>query len=387
MTSFTLATSPESSSISGKGYAVVKRAASLPRYAARPFAWAVAAAAAVGLYASAGAAESFIDASKHVPSDGSADASAGIQRLIEANPNRTIYFPDGTYLLSHPVATPADPTKSVDLRLSNFAVFKAAEGWTNTEAMVRLGGIFPANDIRKPGSVYSLTGGIIDGSGVAAGVSIDSGRETKVRDVSMKNVTVGLRVKKGANSGSSDCDIADVNIVGSMAAGSIGVLVEGADNTFSNMRIAGVQTGVRLRSGGNLLTNIHPLYTFPKGVKYEESAGFDDVTGDNSYRSCYSDQFSTGFRFGAKAYVSVMDSCIAYWYASLKGRRHVGIGCAGRFRAHVRDMRFGFRAPAEGAVQVAVAVAEDGGDGFLHDCMINEASVTDQQKKHRRYIR
>ena len=66
------------------------------------------------------------------------------------------------------------------------------EDRTNTEAMVRLGGIHPANDIRTPGSVYSMTGGIIDGSGVAKGVSIDSGRETRVRFVSMKNVLVVL---------------------------------------------------------------------------------------------------------------------------------------------------------------------------------------------------
>ena len=36
------------------------------------------------------------------------------------------------------------------------------------------------------------TGGIIDGSGVAKGVAIDSGRETRVRFVSMKNVLVVL---------------------------------------------------------------------------------------------------------------------------------------------------------------------------------------------------
>ena len=163
--------------------------------------------------------------------DGTTEVADKIQRVIDEHPNRTIWFPDGTYLISKPICTPADPKRSVDLRLSNYAVLKAAPGWTNTEAMVRLGGIHPANNIRLVGSCYSFTGGVIDGSGVAKGISIDSGRETKVRDVSMKFVSIGLHIKHGANNNSSDCDISDVNIVGNKKPGSIGVLIDACDNT------------------------------------------------------------------------------------------------------------------------------------------------------------
>lgn len=86
-----------------------------------------------------------------VPNDGRADVSDALQRLIDENPNRTIYLPDGTYLLSKPIATPADPAYSVDLQLSNFAVLKADTAWSSEEAMVRLGGTHPANDIWTPG--------------------------------------------------------------------------------------------------------------------------------------------------------------------------------------------------------------------------------------------
>ena len=54
-----------------------------------------------------------------------------IQKIIDENPNRTIYFPDGVYIISKPIVTPADPTKSVALQLSNIAVIKAAEGWAH----------------------------------------------------------------------------------------------------------------------------------------------------------------------------------------------------------------------------------------------------------------
>ena len=45
-----------------------------------------------------------------VPADGKTDVADMIQKIIDDNPNRTIYFPDGVYLLSHPIATPAKPS-------------------------------------------------------------------------------------------------------------------------------------------------------------------------------------------------------------------------------------------------------------------------------------
>ena len=71
------------------------------------------------------------------------DVSDDLQKIIDENPNRTIYFPDGTYLISKPICTPADPTKSVDLQLSNYAVIKATDDWCDEEAMIRLGGKDP----------------------------------------------------------------------------------------------------------------------------------------------------------------------------------------------------------------------------------------------------
>ena len=102
----------------------------------------------------------FVVVTDFVPADGQTDVSDALQKVIDTHPNRTLYFPDGTYLLSKPITTPAEPTLSVDLQLSNYAILKAAPGWTNAEAMVRLGGIHPANNIRTPGSNYSFTGGI-----------------------------------------------------------------------------------------------------------------------------------------------------------------------------------------------------------------------------------
>lgn len=326
----------------------------------------------------------FINVAAFAPSDGSADASAAIQALIAANPNRTLWFPDGTYLLENPIRTPADPRLSVDLQLSNYAILKAAPDWAHTNAMVRLGGIHPANDIRTPGSVYSLTGGIIDGSGVADGVSIESGRETRVRLVSMKRVRVGLHIKRGANGNSADADISDVNIVGNRAPDSVGVVIDAADNTLTNMRIADVCTGLEINGGGNLLTNVHPLWTNP-GDQYDEGVGFRDNTGNTCYHRCYSDHFSTGWIFGPKSFNAVLDTCIAYWYAPSPGKRHTAIRSDGPFRAQVSGMQIGFRWTE--ATNTVLEVSEPGGWGFLRDLRMDSRLVNEEHKAYLDYLR
>ena len=162
--------------------------------------------------------------------------------------------------------------------------------------MVRLGASHPANDINTPGSNYGLRGGIIDGGGVADGVSIDGGRETVIQNVSIKHVNIGVHVKRGANNGSSDADVSSVNIVGTNTTSSIGLLIEGYDNTFTNMRIASVNVGVMIKSAGNMLRNIHPLYTCDY-TDYTASVGFDDRAGNNWYSFCYS---SSNFGYRSK---------------------------------------------------------------------------------------
>lgn len=335
-------------------------------------------------------AHGFVIVTDHVAADGRTDAADALQRVIDTHPNRTLYFPDGVYLLSKPIATPAAPAKSVDLRLSNYAVLRAAPGWSSPEAMVRLGGIHPANDIRTPGSCYSFTGGILDGAGVADGLSIDSGRETKVRDVSMKNVRLGLHIKRGANSNSSDCDISDVNIVGNGAADSVGVFVEACDNTLANMRIAHVRTGVKLTGAGNLMRNLHPLMVLSTPALrdgYNASVGFEDLGNNNRYDCCYSDHFATGFLF-RKGNFAFLSNCIVFWYGdgkNGKGQTRTALRCQGRFGAHVTDLYVGFK--GTDARNALLETAEDGGNGFLMNPVFDEKLVNDPAQTHLKYLK
>ena len=308
-----------------------------------------------------------------IPADGQCDVSDAIQKLIDDNPNRTIYFPDGLYRLDKPICTPAHPQKSVDLQLSNYAVLQAGEHWDSSEALVRLGAIHPANDIRTIGSNYSFTGGIVDGAGRARGISIDGGRETAIRNVSIKHTTVGIHIKRGANSGSSDADITQVNIVGTGDPASIGVLLEGYDNTLTNMRIANVFVGVKLCSSGNCLRNIHPLYTSDY-TDYTSSCGFWDQNGNNWYDYAYSDQFAIGFRT-SNSISSTYNSCFCFWY-SPREKTHTGFHADGKFNSVVMNYRMGFN--GTDACNRVLYTDEEGGRGVFNNLSFDESKVTDR---------
>lgn len=281
----------------------------------------------------------YVVVTDYVTADGKEDVSEKIQKLIDENPNKTIFFPDGKYLLSQPILTPAHPERSVDLRLSNFACLVASKDWAHEEAMVRLGAKDSANCIEVTGSNYGLCGGFIDAGGKATAVSIEGGRETFIREINIKNAKIGLHISHGANSGSSDADIFNVNIVGNGSVDSIGVLLDGFDNTLTNMRIANVFTGVVVRSGGNMLRNIHPLYYINEEntPRYDESVGFRIENGMNWFDYCYSDQFAVGFETEGGG---VMKNCFCWWYSGDQ-KTHLGVKSLNPFYGSIDTLVLG----------------------------------------------
>ena len=302
------------------------------------------------------------------------DVSDALQELILNNPRRVLYFPDGEYLLSKPICTPANPEHAVSLQLSNFAVIKAMDCWDSDEALIRLGAAEPFNTIMVNGSNYYLSGGIIDGNNVANGISIDSGRETRVENVSIKHTKVGLHVKWGANSGSADCDICNVNIVGRGTVDSIGLLIEGMDNTFTNMRIARVQIGVKLLKGGNYLRNIHPLYSLASGWDhYTDSIAFCDLSWENWYDFCYSDQYCTGFYF-ADNVRSICHNCFCFWWKTLEGGE-IGFKAGGKFNSLLSNCKVTLRGDAK---DTNFLVGAEGGYGVIENPFFNEDQAPDK---------
>lgn len=312
----------------------------------------------------------FVLVSDYVKPDTGKDVSDALQELILNNPQRVLFFPDGEYLLSKPICTPANPEHAVSLELSNFAVIKAMDGWDNEEALIRLGAAEPFNTILTNGSNYYLSGGVIDGNGVANGVSIDSGRETRIKNVSIKHTKVGLHVKWGANSGSSDADICNVNIVGTTKPGSIGLLIEGMDNTFTNMRIAYAQIGVKLVHGGNYLRNVHPLGC---AACYEGSIAFCDECSSNWYDFCYSDQYETGFYF-KDGCCSILHNCFCYWYKAMDSGEFA-FRSGGAFNSVLSNCKVTLRSDCP---NTNFLVGANGGYGSIENPFFDETRTADK---------
>ena len=327
-------------------------------------------------------ARGYIVVTDYIEANSGKDVSDALQKLVLDNPQKTLFFPDGEYLLSKPVCTPANPAHAVSLKLATFACIRAAEDWSESEALIRIGAAEPWNDICAPGSYYGVEGGIFDGSGKANGISIDSGRETYIRGLSIKNTQIGIEIKKGANSGSSDADIRDVNIVGNNSKDSIGVLVIGFDNTIANMRIASVHTGVWFKSAGNCIRNVHPLYIFggdhALDENYVTSAAFRDECWNNWYENCYSDQFAIGFWSNSCRHI--YNNCFAMWYTP-RGGEQTGFCFEGKMNSIIRTATVELH---ENVKASFLTCTEDGGCGIVENPIFNAGRS--QNKQYEEYL-
>ena len=305
------------------------------------------------------------------------DVSDEIQKVIDSNPRKTIFFPDGEYILGKPICTSANPQRAVSLRLSDFAILKASDDWSDDEAMVRLGASEHYNTIHETGSNYSFVGGVINGNNVANGISIESGRETSIRNVSIKFTQIGLHIKKGANGNSSDADIDSVNIVGNNKKGSVGVLLVGFDNTLTNMRIASVERGMLITGSGNFLRNIHSLMIYSNDYAYEDSIAFDDQGGGTWYDICYSDNYAVGFKFHEKA-INNYSNCFALWYDG-KVSMQVAFKCIGKMNAVISKCRGEMWGTS--ATSAYIQIDEADGGGMIENPIFNVLANKDDSYK------
>lgn len=296
--------------------------------------------------------------------------SDAIDEAIKQNPNKTIYFPDRVYAISRPIDIPADPAKAVSFRLSNNAVLQA-HGWEepNTTAVIRVGygevvepHEITADEYLKNGASCYITGGCINASSLASGISVENGSDVLIYNVSIKNAFYGIHLKPGKNADNAGyVNIDNVNVTGFEAIDSVGVLVESRFNNISNMRIASIQYGVVCSESGsdNVLRNIHPLVVGLNGV---HTVGFWDKSDGNIYDVCYSDQFSTGFLMESNTR-SVYNGCFCFWWSGANNY-HVGFRSNGQFNSIVSCCKVS-HSHANLETDAYLLVGEDGGQGVV----------------------
>ena len=321
----------------------------------------------------------YVLVSDYVEANTNEDVTADIQKLIDDNPNRTLYFPDGCYLISKPLTVPADPDKTVSLKLSNFAHIKAADTWTRGEPLLKLGATGTANST-DVGSSFDVEGGILDGSNLADAIWVMNGVKVFIRYSAIKYAVVGIHVKATENGEDPVADVNTVNIIGSGTLDSLGVILETDGNTLTNMRIAENQVAIKVTGNRNMLRNLHPLYifkeTFNSAETYKDSIAFYDGGTCNFYDNCYNDQFSTGFYLVA-GNRSVFDCCFNFWYNEGYDY-HNAFVCEGQFNATIRQSDAEFDSNREGIECNFLLVGEDGGSGIIDAVYYNDENVSER---------
>ncbi len=295
------------------------------------------------------------------------DLQKYINELIEKNPYRTIYFPDGEYLVSKPIITacagtntttntyaksgsvpypgsPKDTHPSLGFEggtttilLSDGAVLKAdPDKWKasnksgTSDAVVCLGAkgvidsddgkiYYDVNDAFSNGSYFSIIGGTIDGSGVADCLEFTRGRETLARGVRLIDFKgYGLHVAQGTNFNSSDCDIEDIIIIGNGGEGTVGIFINAYDNTISGIRVYNCQTGIHIN--GVACGSIRDVVVVNNivGDMYYDTIGINlSENNINFYSNCYVENYEKAYvGSGASSYY---DACIAAWTEDASG--------------------------------------------------------------------
>ncbi|MBE6593206.1 MAG: hypothetical protein E7642_04345 [Ruminococcaceae bacterium] len=296
------------------------------------------------------------------------DYTAAIKKAIEENPNGTIYFPDGIYEISDTVVIPANNAKSVSIRLSNYATLKAVNWSDKSKPMIRMGVCGEGEDTENIGgidhsarNVYFM-GGVIDASGIASGITVEGSEDILLSNFTVKNSYIGVNLIDPKNStNSTSADIENVHVVGNGEKGSIGILVGSSLNTLANMRVSGVQYGMKCTENGsnNLFRSIHAIGT---GLEEIDNAGFWDMSGGNQYDVCYSDQFATGFLIDERAR-STYNSCTCSWRSADNGY-HVGFRAIGRFNSNISYSKVSHTHEVE--TDAYLLVETDGGTGSVY---------------------
>lgn len=286
------------------------------------------------------------------------DVTDALQKLIDENPGRTLEFPDGVYNISKPLTIPADTAKAVSLRLSDYAIIKAADSWNSSDAMICMAA-GSRNAESEPLSFY-LSGGTIDANGKAAAISVNDARDILISNVNIKNSTVGIEVKSGA------ADIENITIVGNGADSSVGMVIGGTDCSAANVRISNVLTGVKVTGANNAFKSVCATYS---GTSVS-SCGFVDTGKGSRYDLCESEQFAVGFKM-AESTVSIYYACHVEWTNNAL-KTNVAFQSEGKFNSLIRNSVVDFDfADCGGAF---LTVSAEGGAGQILYPMIGGAN-------------
>lgn len=234
----------------------------------------------------------YVAVTDYVMPDTGKDVAGILQKIIDNNHERTLYFPDGEYLISQSLLTSGFDGERVSFLLSDGAVIRATEDWQSVDGNNAL--ICMGSQRRSNSGHNMIVGGVLDCAGKADGISIDSCLDSYVHNVCILDPKTGIDVKLGIHNKSSCWDITNVTIIGSGAAGSVGMNVDGFDNTITDIRIYDMQLGIKAVGAGNFFKNICVTNSVVDDGYYKINLGIDD-RANNWYNNCYVENCATAY--------------------------------------------------------------------------------------------
>lgn len=231
--------------------------------------------------------------------NGETDDSARIQRAIDATPSGVLRVPGGLFEVAETIMV----TNCCSLELHKTAVLRAVKpmGYVicidNAKAQK-----LPADDFRNDDHNLFVTGGKIDGNGLASCLYIVGFAHFTMRDMTFLNAKeTGLRVHGGYELIANNLYFKTV-IPG--LAGNCALYTTGGDSHYTDCVAVDYTIGFRLGSGGsNRLTRCHvwggPLPPVNAGEPREmlkDSVNFwVDRASSVIFRDCYADTGKTGY--------------------------------------------------------------------------------------------
>lgn len=252
--------------------------------------------------------------------DGVTDDTSAIQKTIDNNPGKTIYFPDGEYLISSSIVTSStDEDKSI-LNLGN-ATIKASDSFQSAAYMIELG--------RKGGPSYGwsgaphrsgVMGGRLNGNKAAyGGIHVTHMDNAFLDSVYIEAVQqIGISVEEPSlECNSSAADLKHVFVTGSGKKGSVGIKLNGCDNKLTHIKVFAFETGMEINAGGDYINICHVL----GWLAYEDKndIGFILNGGDIHLDNCYSDGFSTALYQDENCKRGIINNIFVLFNSNLSG--------------------------------------------------------------------
>lgn len=309
-----------------------------------------------------------------VKGDNLTDNTILIQQIIDTFPNKTIFFPNGVYGITSHIDTSADNTKSVSLKLDDFAVIKALSNYNDEKAMICLGGKNYNNYFLYDNfSNYGVDGGTIDCNGIANGISVQNAVQTYIKNIKINHCPlIGINIVNGSNNNSADALVSNCIIIGTNNTQAIGLNVSAADNLFENIRIFHCKYGVYITGGGNHFNNIHCLATSNDlNENYENMVAFYIKGNYNYFNYAYSDNYATGFYLDGLRRTMVSDYYCYYW-ADDDTHQHTAIQCSSRMTGRFNNVHCRF--PAAGTNTILKVANKTLSDGFIKTLTIHNVN-------------